>query len=231
MLCETNGSMTFLDIGNAISLIHRLKASLFLNNRPKTRWVGYIVIVAIARQRIQSALAATTRGSGNMKGALVMDEFVPRWNKLLLLTAAIAAISMPAFAQQAPATAANSEPALQEIIVTGSRIAAPNAVSTSPINVISAKDIQVYGKTDISDIMNLLPQNFNNALGQDYGNGTSGLLTAGVSARALPIPSSPRPHPTSTKFRPASSIVLKSSPAAHPRPTDRTPSPASSTSS
>ncbi len=102
-----------------------------------------------------------------MKGVLNMDLFVPRWNKLLILTAAIAASSMPAFAQQAPATAANSEPALQEIIVTGSRIAAPNAVSTSPINVISAKDIQVSGKTDISDIMNLLPQNFNNALGQD----------------------------------------------------------------
>jgi len=113
-----------------------------------------------------------------------MDLFVPRWNKLLILTAAIAASSMPAFAQQAPATAANSEPALQEIIVTGSRIAAPNEVSTSPINVISAKDIQVYGKTDISDIMNLLPQNFNNALGQDYGNGTSGLSTAGGVATA-----------------------------------------------
>ena len=73
---------------------------------------------------------------------------------------------------------------LQEIIVTGSRIAAPNEVSTSPIQVVTSKDIQVYGKTDVSDILNLLPQNFNNDLGQDLGNGTSGLTTAGGVATA-----------------------------------------------
>jgi iron complex outermembrane receptor protein len=103
-------------------------------------------------------------------------------NRRLLLAAAFAVVSTPALAQQAPP--APQAEALTEIIVTGSRIAAPNEVSTSPINVISSKDIQVYGKSDISDIINLLPQNFNNALGQDYGNGTSGLSTAGGVATA-----------------------------------------------
>ncbi len=58
---------------------------------------------------------------------------------------------------------------LEEIIVTGSRIAAPNEVSTSPIVVISSKSIETTGKTDISDLIMQLPQNFNNALGQDFG--------------------------------------------------------------
>ena len=86
-------------------------------------------------------------------------------------------------AQQSIAAPAESQP-LQEIIVTGSRIAAPNEVSTSPIQVVTSKDIQVYGKTDVSDLINLLPQNFNNDLGQDLGNGTSGLTTAGGVATA-----------------------------------------------
>jgi iron complex outermembrane receptor protein len=89
----------------------------------------------------------------------------------------------PASAQQAPPAPADSQP-LQEIIVTGSRIAAPNEVSTSPIQVISAQSIQVSGKTDITDIISQLPQIYTNDLGQDLGNGTSGLATAGGVATA-----------------------------------------------
>jgi iron complex outermembrane recepter protein len=84
-----------------------------------------------------------------------------------------------------PEAVATAEAApLQEIVVTGSRIAAPNAVSTSPIQVISEQSIKVSGKTDISDILNQLPQIFTNDLGQDLGNGTSGLTTAGGVATA-----------------------------------------------
>jgi len=83
-----------------------------------------------------------------------------------------------------PTGSVTTPASLQEIIVTGSRIAAPNEVSTSPIEVVTAKDIQVYGKTDVSDILNLLPQNFTNDLGQDLGNGSSGLTTAGGVATA-----------------------------------------------
>src|SRR6266404_235918 len=113
-----------------------------------------------------------------------MFQSVHALRKRLLFAAAIAVTSMPALSQQAPTAAATPDATLEEVIVTGSRIAAPNEVSTSPINVISSKDIQVYGKTDVTDIVNLLPQNFNNALGQDYGNGTSGLTTAGGVATA-----------------------------------------------
>jgi iron complex outermembrane recepter protein len=92
---------------------------------------------------------------------------------------------LSALAQTAPKrTADQAEPALQEIIVTGSRIAAPNEVSTSPIQVISSKYIETTGKTDISDLIMQLPQNFNNSIGQDLGNTSSGLTTAGGIATA-----------------------------------------------
>ncbi len=106
-------------------------------------------------------------------------------NRQILFAAAIASFSMSAFAQQAPEGPKETEP-LQEIIVTGSRIAAPNEVSTSPIVALSSRYIEVSGKTDISDIITQLPQNLNNALGQDLGNGTSGLSTpAGVATADL----------------------------------------------
>src|SRR5258708_25742551 len=110
-----------------------------------------------------------------------MYQFLSAFNRRLLLAAAVTLPSMSALGQQAPAVAA--EPP-QEIIVTGSRIAAPNEVSTSPIQVLSSKYIEVSGKTDVTDIISLLPQNFTNDLGQDLGNGTSGLSTAGGVATA-----------------------------------------------
>src|SRR5712664_2825863 len=110
-----------------------------------------------------------------------MYQFASAFNKRLLLAVAIGVPSIPIFAQQAPATSA--EP-LQEIIVTGSRIAAPNEVSSSPIAVLSSKYIETSGKTDISDLILQLPQIFNNSLGQDLGNTTSGLTTAGGIATA-----------------------------------------------
>ena len=89
----------------------------------------------------------------------------------------------PTPVQQPLAAPAEPQP-LQEIIVTGSRIAAPNEVSTSPIVSLDSKSIQITGKTDISDLITQLPQNFNNALGQDLGNGTPGLSTPGGVATA-----------------------------------------------
>lgn len=101
----------------------------------------------------------------------------------VLLVAACWAFAVPAQTPPAQA-AAETTPALQEVIVTGSRIAAPNETSTSPIQVISSQSIQTTGKTDISDLITQLPQNFNNGIGQDLGNGTSGLTTAGGVATA-----------------------------------------------
>ena len=108
-----------------------------------------------------------------------MNRIVHALNKCLALMAAIALSGMPAWAQQQVAAVNAPSEAIQEIVVTGSRIAAPNQVSTSPIQVTTGQSIQVSGKTDITDLINQLPQNFSNDLGQDLGNSTSGLTSAG----------------------------------------------------
>ena len=113
-------------------------------------------------------------------------------SKTLVLAAAMSAAvfaalaAAPARAQDQPATADQSEnQPIQEVVVTGSRIAvSPNATSASPIQVISSQSIQATGLNDISNVMNQLPQIFNNDLGQDLGNRTSGLTTAGGVATA-----------------------------------------------
>jgi iron complex outermembrane recepter protein len=115
---------------------------------------------------------------------LGVTSFIKRFAIVLSACGCIAAIEMPAIAQQVSATTAEPEAPLQEIIVTGSRIAAPNEVSTSPIEVLSSKYIEASGKTDITDLINQLPQIFSNSLGQDLGNTTSGLTTAGGIATA-----------------------------------------------
>jgi len=98
-----------------------------------------------------------------------------------LLVTFVTMVAALAQGQQPPTAPAE---ALEEIIVTGSHIAAPNLKSSSPIQVVTATEIKATGKTDISDIINQLPQNFNNDLGQDLGNRTSGLITAGGVATA-----------------------------------------------
>src|SRR5712671_3261624 len=87
-------------------------------------------------------------------------------------------LASTALAQTPPATQ-NAAPVIEEVVITGSRIAGPNLTATSPIQVVSSKDIQTSGKTDINDIILQLPQNYDSGLGQDLGNRTSGLTTAG----------------------------------------------------
>jgi iron complex outermembrane recepter protein len=89
----------------------------------------------------------------------------------------------PVFAQVQTNTNSD-QPVLQEVVVTGSRIASPNATASSPIQVVSSADIQATGRNDISDVLNQLPQILSNDLGQDLGNRTPGLSTAGGVATA-----------------------------------------------
>jgi outer membrane receptor protein involved in Fe transport len=94
-------------------------------------------------------------------------------SRIMLALALTSAAATPALAQEAPATETTT------VVVTGSRIPAPNLESTSPVQVVTADEIKLGGRMDISDVINQLPQNFNNGLGQDLGNNTSGLTTAG----------------------------------------------------
>ena len=50
------------------------------------------------------------------------------------------------------------EPALEEIVITGSRISNPNATSSSPILGVTSEDIKLQGIADAGDLIDNLPQ-------------------------------------------------------------------------
>src|SRR5262247_2035662 len=60
---------------------------------------------------------------------------------------ALACILLPAlgWAQEEPKPT-------EQIVVTGTRLANPNLVSTSPIQVVSSEEIAISGRNDVSDI-------------------------------------------------------------------------------
>jgi iron complex outermembrane receptor protein len=110
----------------------------------------------------------------------------PKLRRLLILifaaacTAGAFSVSSPLFAQTAPPTpAATPTLQLEEVIVTGSRIPVPaNISATSPTTIVSSQEIQLQGHTDITDVINRLPQNIigSNA---DFGNTSSPLTATG----------------------------------------------------
>ena len=89
-----------------------------------------------------------------------------------LLTSAAAA-SLPAYAQ---------DQTIQEVVVTGSRIAQPNLETTSPVTQVTAEDVITQGVTKIEDLVNQLPQAFA-AQNATVANGATG--TATVNLRGL----------------------------------------------
>ena len=64
----------------------------------------------------------------------------------------------PAPAAAAVPTAGPAMPALQEVVVTGSRIVQPGLSSISPVTAISARQIASQGVTSVEDVLNSLPQ-------------------------------------------------------------------------
>jgi outer membrane receptor protein involved in Fe transport len=84
----------------------------------------------------------------------------------------------------APVFAADSadNDKLEEVVVTGSRIAQPNLTNTSPVVQVTAADIQAQGVTRIEDLITQLPQAFA-AQNSTVANGSNG--TATVSLRGL----------------------------------------------
>jgi len=112
----------------------------------------------LARVRAVNATAPALTWGADMKrnrsARILCSSLVPG--------AAAALVGAQAIAQTPPA--AEPKDNMDEVIVTGSRIASPNATSTSPVQVVTRQDMQVSGKTDITDIISQLPQNFTNDL-------------------------------------------------------------------
>ena len=78
-----------------------------------------------------------------------------RWLATTMIAgAALAGFAMPAAAQEQPGEATQ----IDEIVVTGSRIARQDYRSSSPIVTVDAQDIQAAGSVTIDTLMNDLPQ-------------------------------------------------------------------------
>ncbi|MGZ3274623.1 MAG: TonB-dependent receptor plug domain-containing protein [Caulobacteraceae bacterium] len=86
-----------------------------------------------------------------------------------------------AHAQPAAAAAPSSGTAVQEIVVTGTRIASPNLQSISPVQVVTSQDIATGGRVQTIDILNQLPQ-ASFAVGVDFGPTSDALSNPGGSA-------------------------------------------------
>lgn len=79
-------------------------------------------------------------------------------------------------------TADTEQKPLEEVIVTGTRIAQPTIESVSPITAISAEEMKTEGLTRVEDLLNNLPQVFGD-YGGNISNGATGEAT--VSLRGL----------------------------------------------
>ena len=87
------------------------------------------------------------------------------------------AVAAPAFAQTAPAP-----DAVQEVVVTGSRIPQPNLTSVAPVTTVTSAEVKLQGTTRVEDLLNSLPQVFADQ-GGGITNGATG--TATVNLRNL----------------------------------------------
>lgn len=96
--------------------------------------------------------------------------------RLLMASAAISAVAMTA------TTAMAQDLVLDEIVVTGSRIARPNVTSTSPVYSVGAAEIEQQQQPEVEKILRILPVTVPGD-GQNVNNGTAGVST--VDLRGL----------------------------------------------
>lgn len=88
-------------------------------------------------------------------------------------------------AQAQTKVATETAPELQEVVVTGSRIAAPNLESISPVTAVTSEEIKTTGVVRIEDLLNSLPQVVaDQGSGLSMGsNGTATLNLRGLGAQ------------------------------------------------
>lgn len=119
--------------------------------------------------------------------------------KRLLATSVLCGALLPtvgAFAQTAPAP---ETAAVEEIVVTGSRIARPDLVSSSPVAQVGEKELQQSGVVNTENLLNTLPQAVPGLTStvNNGGNGTATVNLRGLgSNRTLVLVDGKRQTPT-----------------------------------
>jgi len=106
------------------------------------------------------------------------------------VTAALAVLWMAtAGAQSAPSqttAAASDESQLAEVVVTGSLIRRTESETPSPVQIVTAKDIEDSGYTTISDVLRNISANGQGTLSQSF-NGAFATGGSGVALRGLTV--------------------------------------------
>ena len=118
--------------------------------------------------------------------------------RLYALGILTAACSVNSAAQEAAAQqtlGANAQPVIEEIVVTGSRLARTDLTSTSPITVLGDEEIDSRGISRIEDLVNTLPQAL---AGQSAFSGINADIAPADLWRAGPL-----------CLRPGSGVVLR----------------------
>lgn len=109
------------------------------------------------------------------------------------------AMAMPAFAQTAPA--AEEAAQVEEIVVTGSRIARPDLVSSSPVATVGEKELEQSGVVNTENLLNTLPQAVP-GITSTVNNGSNGTATVNLrglgSNRTLVLVDGKRQTPTTS---------------------------------
>lgn len=103
---------------------------------------------------------------------------------LLGLAVGLTIAGRPVQAQNAVPDPRPAPPAqqLQEVVVTGTLVRAPNLVSVSPIQTVSSEEIEAQGATNIVDVLNSLPQVYTAQTDTTSNNGTG---VANLNLRGL----------------------------------------------
>jgi|RhiMetdeSRZDD1v2_1073273.scaffolds.fasta_scaffold16265_4 iron complex outermembrane receptor protein len=143
---------------------------------------------------------------------MTTNLFVRRAVRCALFSGAVAALAgtLPAQAQQEEST-------IQEVVVTGSRIAQPGLTSVSPVTAVSSDQVKIEGVTRVEDLINNLPQAFAD-FGGNLSNGSTGAATVNLrnlgSQRTLVLVNNRRLMPGDPTQNGAASPDLNQIPAA-----------------
>jgi iron complex outermembrane recepter protein len=107
----------------------------------------------------------------------------------LAMTAAVALTTLsgrPAAAQTPKQKAADDTPALETVIVTGSHIRRTDSETATPVQVLSAEQMQESGFTSTQQVLNNLTANGQGTLSQSF-SGAFAAGAAGISLRGLTV--------------------------------------------
>jgi outer membrane receptor protein involved in Fe transport len=86
------------------------------------------------------------------------NQVIRRAVRMALLVGGVAATAATQPSVAVADEAAESAPGLQEVVVTGSRIASPSLDAISPVTVVSSEEFKETGTTRVEDLLNSLPQ-------------------------------------------------------------------------